>query len=611
MSGDGPVDGELPRPDATLIWDVATHAACGLDAQAMGLSTEYSINPVEIDAAFSLLASPQEQTFPVLSAREIERIRAYGTLQTWRAGDVMFTMGNRAPGLVVLLQGLVRVVRRDAVGRVHRIFEYRAGQFLGEIAQLFGHPCLGDGTVAEDTEAIVVESENLRRLLVMEAEIGEKVMRALILRRLALIERGSGPVLIGDSNDPRLIALQNLLRGSSYPYSLIDSRDDPETIELLERISATRSDFPIVICPDGTVLRSPDACDVASHLGWLPQFEPGQTYDVAIVGSGPAGLAAAVYAASEGLSVVLFDSWGPGGQAGTSARIENYLGFPAGISGQALTGRAYIQAQKFGVHMSIPTRVSLLRCDSAPLAVELEDGRRVNARTVVIASGAAYVRPHIDGLERLMGRGISFGCSPVEARLCRGLDIAIVGGGNSAGQGVVFLASHAQHVHLLIRGRSLEAHMSQYLIDRIARLPNVTLYTQTEICALSEDAAGLAGISCSRSDGAVSFRVKHVFMFTGAEPNTGWLRHCSVRTDSKGFVLTGTAARGREAAGDRTLETSVGGVFAIGDVRCGSTKRVSAAVGEGAAVVSQIHEVLDERRLRDGATDVPAHAIGA
>jgi thioredoxin reductase (NADPH) len=561
------------------------------------------INSIESDVAVSVISNRSDQTFPFIPEREIERTRAFGKEMQWTAGDVMFSMGHSSPGLVVMLKGLVRVIRRDAVGRVHRVFEYRAGQFLGEIAQLFGHPCLGDGVVVEDTTAIVIESADLRRLLVMEAELGEKIMRALILRRVGLIEKGSGPVLIGDSADARLISLQDLLRRNSYPYSLIDARDDPETVALLQRISATPADFPIVICPDGTVLRAPDENRVATSLGWLPDFDPEHVYDTVIVGAGPAGLAAAVYAASEGLSVAIFDSWGPGGQAGTSARIENYLGFPAGISGQALTGRAFVQVQKFGVHISIPTRINQLRCECTPLEVELENGKRVVSHTVVIASGAAYVKPAIDGLERLTGRGIFFGTSPVEAKLCRGLEIVVVGGGNSAGQGVVYLASHAERVHLLIRGHSLQEHMSQYLIDRIARLPNVTLYTSTEIASLSDDALGLSEINCEGPSGALSFSVRHLFLFTGAEPNTRWLTGCGVRTDVKGFVLTGTEARGDYNACEHALETSVDRVFAIGDSRAGSIKRVSAAVGEGAAVVAQIHGVLAERRSYATNTD--------
>jgi thioredoxin reductase (NADPH) len=598
MNDDVSSEGASPRSAGTLSWDDVILHSSGPQAEELRDPNYHFANPIEPDAVASVLSSPQEQMFPYLPERDIDRTRVFGKETQWIAGSIMFTMGRPSPGLVVMLKGFVRVIRRDALGRVHRVFEYRAAQFLGEIAQLFGHPCLGDGIVVEDTTAIVIASLDLRRLLVMEAELGEKIMRALILRRVGLIERGSGPVLIGDSTDVRLISLQDLLRRNSYPYSLIDALDDPDTVALLQRISATRADFPIVICPDGTVLREPDENRLATTLGWLPDFDPEHVYDTVIVGAGPAGLAAAVYAASEGLSVAIFDSWGPGGQAGTSARIENYLGFPAGISGQALTGRAFMQAQKFGVHISIPTRINALWCDCTPLEVELENGKREVSHTIVIASGAAYVRPTIAGLERLTGRGVFFGTSPVEAQLCRGLEVVVVGGGNSAGQGVVYLTSYAAHVHLLIRGHSLEEHMSQYLIDRITRLPNVTLYTDTEVVSLTDDASGLSAVECNTPRGPLSFSVRHLFLFTGAEPNTRWLKDCSVKTDAKGFVLTGAGARAGYADGIRTLETSVNGVFAIGDVRYGSIKRVSAAVGEGAAVVAQLHEVLSECRAR-------------
>jgi thioredoxin reductase (NADPH) len=482
------------------------------------------------------------------------------------------------------------------MGKVHRVTEQHAGHFLGEIAQLYGHPCLGDGLAIEDTVGLVVLPTRLRSLLVAEAELGEKIMRALILRRVSLVESGSGPVLVGDSTDARMISLQGLLQRNAYPYSLIDTNSDPDTVALLERLSACKSDFPIVICPDGTVLRAPGENQVAAHLGWLPEFDPLHVYDVVIVGAGPAGLASAVYAASEGLSVAVFDSRGPGGQASASARIENYLGFPTGISGQALTGRAFVQAQKFGVHISIPTRVRALHCDRTPIEVELVDGKRVAAHTVVIASGAAYRKPAIEGLDRLTGRGVFFGSSPVEAKLCRSLDIVLVGGGNSAGQGVVYLASQANHVHLLIRGHGLESSMSRYLIDRIARLPNVTLHTGTEVVSLTGDEVGLTTVNCRSPRGELSFEVKHLFLFTGADPNTDWLEGCNVQTDSKGFILTGSSVHDGYEDVDLTLETSVPGVFAIGDVRSSSTKRVAAAVGEGAAVVGQIHGVLRTRQ---------------
>ena len=558
------------------------------------------IDSIESDAAFSPLSSRIHQMFPSLNAREIERMRPFGSVASWKAGDAVFTMGRPSPGLIVILSGLVRVSRRDAIGNVHRTTEQHAGHFLGEIAQLYGRPCLGDGLAIEETTGLVVSPASLRNLLVAEAELGEKLMRSLILRRVGLIESGSGPVVVGDTSDARVISLQNLLRRNGYPYTIIDASDEHDTVALLERISARKADFPIVICPDGTVLRAPSENLVAAHLGWLPEFDPQHVYDVLIVGAGPAGLASAVYAASEGLSVAVFDSRGPGGQASASARIENYLGFPTGISGQALTGRAFVQAQKFGVHLSIPTRVRALHCDCTPVEVELEDGKRIASHTVVIASGAAYRKPDIDGLERLTGRGVFFGSSPVEAKLCRSLDVVLVGGGNSAGQGVVYLASQANHVHLLIRGHGLEKSMSRYLIDRIARLPNVTLHTGTEVVSLSGDESALTAVHCRSPRGDVTFDVKHLFLFTGADPNTEWLAGCNVKTDGKGFILTGSSVHDGYEDVDLTLETSVPGVFAIGDVRSGSTKRVAAAVGEGAAVVGQIHGVLRERRRLAG-----------
>jgi thioredoxin reductase (NADPH) len=417
-------------------------------------------------------------------------------------------------------------------------------------------------------------------------------MRSLILRRVRLIERGTGPILVGQAGEARLISLQGFLSRNGHPHKVIDTDTDRDAIQLLERMSRSKADLPLVICPDGTVLRAPDENQLASQLGWLPEFDAAHTYDVVVVGAGPAGLATAVYAASEGLSVAVFDSRAPGGQAGTSARIENYLGFPTGISGQALAGRAFVQAQKFGAHIAIPTRIKALHCNRLPVEIELVDGRRIATHTVVIATGAAYRKPAIAGLARFEGRGTYYWASPIEAKLCKGAEVALVGGGNSAGQAVVYLASHASHVHLLIRAKGLEASMSTYLIDRIAALPNVTLHRSTAIESVEGEGNVLSTLNCASSDGPFKLHVGHLFLFTGADPNTGWLRGCNVSTDQAGFVLTGEGT----ADGARLLETSVAGVFAIGDVRSASTKRVAAAVGEGAAVVSQIHGVLALRK---------------
>ncbi|TCK38366.1 thioredoxin reductase (NADPH) [Paraburkholderia sp. BL8N3] len=543
------------------------------------------------DAPFSPLETRAHQMFPKLTHSEIERMRRFGTIAHWKAGQELFRMGETGRGMVVVLKGLVRINRRDALGNVHLIIDQPPGQFLAEIAQLSGKPCLVDGYALEDVEGIVIPPERLRALLVAEAELGERIMRALILRRVGLIEKGSGPVLLGQSDDGRLVSLQGFLRRNGYPHTVIDACTDPDAIALLERISASTTDFPLVICPDGTVLRAPNENQVASQLGWLPEFDPSHIYDVAIVGAGPAGLATAVYAASEGLSVAVFDCRAPGGQAGASSRIENYLGFPTGISGQALAGRAFVQAQKFGAHIAIPTEIKALHCDRTPIQIELDGGERVSSHTVVIASGAAYRRPAIEGLDRFEGHGTYYWASPVEAKLCKGSEVVLVGGGNSAGQGAVYLASHCAHVHILIRGASLESSMSRYLIDRLASLPNVTLHARTAIASLDGDDRGLTTVNCETPDGPLRLDVRHLFLFTGAEPNTAWLANCNVNVDSKGFVLTGAAAReGHEDA--LPLETSVPGVFAIGDVRAASTKRVAAAVGEGAAVVAQIHGLL-------------------
>ncbi|HEY4349933.1 MAG TPA: NAD(P)/FAD-dependent oxidoreductase, partial [Paraburkholderia sp.] len=429
-------------------------------------------------------------------------------------------------------------------------------------------------------------------LIVAEAELGERIMRALILRRVSLIEKGAGgPILLGKSYDSRLVALQSFLSRNGHPHSVINERDET-ALSLLEQFGAQPEDLPLVICPDGSVLRRPSDPELASCLGLLPDLDEKHVYDVAIVGAGPAGLATAVYAASEGLSVIVLDSRAPGGQAGASSRIENYLGFPTGISGQALAGRAFVQAQKFGAHVAIPLKVKALHCEERPHRLELTCSKgirhgNVRAHAVVIASGAVYRRPSLEGLDRFDSRGIYYWASPVEAKLCKHQEVVVVGGGNSAGQGIVYLASHAAHVHVLIRRSGFEATMSRYLIDRIRSLPNVTVHPNSEIGWLDADDSGLStiGLKSPLPDGQDRFESRHLFLFTGADPNTAWLRTCGVQLDAKGFVLTGA-----DSACD--LVTSVEGVYAIGDARAGSTKRVAAAVGEGAAVVAQIHQML-------------------
>jgi thioredoxin reductase (NADPH) len=532
------------------------------------------------------------QMFPVLSEAEIERVRRFGSLSRYATGTMLYRAGSQCPGMFLVLSGKVRIVGRDGLGHERILHTYtQRGEFTSDVTQLSNKPAVVDARVIEDVEAVLVRPEGLSLMMISEADLGEKIMRALILRRMLVIERGHGVVLVGTSGNARLLALQNFLRRNAFPNMTLDAAHDAEAVALLARLTPQPDDFPLVVCPDGTVLRNPDEGQLASCLGLIPEFDPAHVYDVVIVGAGPAGLATAVYAASEGLSVAALDCRAPGGQAGTSARIENYLGFPTGITGQALAGRAFVQAQKFGAHIGIPCEVKALYCDRQPPAVELTDGRRITARTVVISSGAEYRRPEVADLARFERCGVYYWATPLEARLCRKEPVLLVGGGNSAGQAAVFLASHAEHVHMFIRGANLAHSMSHYLTERVAALPNVTVHTRVELTALEGDARlervyyrGAGGIEGSMT-------THHLFVFIGAEPNTQWLQTCSVACDAKGFVLTGPDAP-RAQIQPLLLQTSVDGVFAIGDVRSGSTKRVASAVGEGAAAVAEIHRYL-------------------
>ncbi|BDB28382.1 FAD-dependent oxidoreductase [Cupriavidus sp. P-10] len=535
-----------------------------------------------------------EQMFPVLSDTEVERVCRFGKLRHYPAGDFLYRAGSLCPGVFVILSGQVRIIIRDRLNRRKIIHTYsRHGEFTSDITQLSNKPAIVDAQVIEEVKAVLLRPDELSALVIKEADIGEKIMRALILRRVVAVERGRGAVIVGAPGNARFLELQNFLRRNNYPNVALDAEQDADAIAFLKRLAPQPDDFPLVVCPSGTVLRNPDVGQLASCLGLIPEFDPKHVYDVAIIGAGPAGLAAAVYAASDGLSVAVFDCRAPGGQAGTSARIENYLGFPTGITGQELAGRAFVQAQKFGAHIAIPCEVKALYCDKYPRVLELSDGKRILARTAVIATGAEYRRPVLDGLERFEGSGVYYWATPVEARLCRKEPVVLVGGGNSAGQAAVFLSSHAEHVHLFIRGPSLEQTMSRYLVERVRSLPNLTLHTRIELQGLEGDVQ-LRRVHYRGAGGTEgSMTTRHLFVFIGAEPNTGWLKSCGVSLDSKGFVLTGTDTA---AVQTLPLQTSVKGVFAIGDVRSASTKRVAAAVGEGAAVVAQIHSLLAEER---------------
>jgi thioredoxin reductase (NADPH) len=531
------------------------------------------------------------QMYPRLSEARIAKAARFGTVERWKAGDVLFRAGESSDGMRILTRGTVRLMVRNGFGESHLFREVTGGHFLGETATLSGKPYLVDALAITDVDLILISPERLRALLIAEAQLGSEIMRAFILRRVGLIQDGSGPILIGSPTDPRLIVLADLLRRVNHPHQVLDPATSEKARECISEAQHGEERTPVAILVDGTVLQNPDERLLASKLGLLRGFNESHTYDTVIVGAGPAGLAAAVYAASEGLSVLVFDSKGFGGQAGASSRIENYLGFPTGISGHALVSRAFEQAVKFGAEIVLPTEVARLHCDSSPFEIELRDGRRARSKTVLIATGAAYRRPQIHGLGNVAVRGIYYWASSIEARLCQGSDVVLVGGGNSAGQAIVFLASYAAHVHVLIRRESLRETMSRYLIDRLNSFANVTIHYSSTIESVLSDEDGLTEVHFRTRKNLAQISTRHLFLFTGAEPATGWLRECGVEVDDRGFVITGCTGSTEQTA-RFAFQTSVPGIFAIGDVRSTSIKRISSAVGEGAAVVSEIHALL-------------------
>jgi thioredoxin reductase (NADPH) len=550
----------------------------------------------------SVLSRRREQAFPRLSPDEIDRLRRFGEPRSYRDGERLFAAGQPGPGLFVVLRGLVAITHPDGLGHTVPVVEQGEGQFLAEIGQLSGRHALVDGWARGQVETLLLSPKGLRAALVAEATLGERIMRALVLRRVSLIETGAGVLLIGRPDDHATARLLGFLTRNGQPHRLIE----PDHDQVHDIVAAHPGEvLPMAVTPGGRVLEQPTEAQLAAAIGMtVPGGLDGRRFDVAIVGAGPAGLAAAVYATSEGLSVVVLDSRAFGGQAGASARIENYLGFPTGISGQALAGRAYTQAVKFGAEMAVPTTVARLDCESADdglLRLELDSEGTLEARSVVLAAGARYRRLEVEDLERFEGRGISYWASPIEARMALGQEVLLVGGGNSAGQAAVFLAEHAARVRVLVR-RPLEETMSQYLVDRIAAASNVEVVVGAAVTGLL-GRESLERVRWQGSAGEVEEPIRHLFLFIGADPATVWLEGCGV-TRERGFVATGDALP-PEVLGDRPcwrsrkpapLETSVPGVFAIGDVRAGSVKRVGAAIGEGAAVVPQLHAHLAAQR---------------
>jgi thioredoxin reductase (NADPH) len=552
----------------------------------------------------SIIDTRRDQMFPVLEPKEIERARRFGELRAYERGEAIVIAGHASAGVTVVLSGKIDITERDPSGNRRLIVTHGRGEFMGELAQLAGRPSLVDAHAQERVEALVIPHERLQAFLISEADLGERIMRAMILRRVGLLETGAGgPVIVGRAEDGDVLRLEGFLRRNGHPHLRLDPENDLAAKALIERFDIETGDLPIVLCPGGQLLRNPGDVQLARCIGLVGPIDPGRTFDVAVIGAGPAGLATAVYAGSEGLSVLVLDCRSFGGQAGASARIENYLGFPTGISGMALMARAYNQAQKFGVEMAIPDEAVRLGTaedsTNGRFTLSLANGERVSARSVVIATGARYRRLALPGLDAIEGSSVHYWASPIETKLCADQEVALVGAGNSAGQAVVYLASQVAKVYLVVRGASLDAGMSRYLVDRIAGLANVEVVLNTEVSGLEVQDGHLEAIRWrSRPSGAEDRRpLRHLFLFIGADPNTDWLAGSGVDLDPKGFVLTGA-----DAAIDRKpLETSRRGVFAIGDVRSDSVKRVAAAVGEGAQVVATLHRVLAPATLPLGA----------
>jgi thioredoxin reductase (NADPH) len=543
--------------------------------------------------ASSIIERRRDQMFPQLDPFEIERMRRFGEARSFAQGEAIFTAGQVGPGLVVILSGEVDIVRHE-FSHESLIVMHGHGQFMGELAQLAGRPALVDAVAKKPVQALIIAPERLRALLIAEAELGERIMRALILRRVGLLETGvGGPIIVGRADNADVLRLQGFLRRNGHPHQLLNSETDDEAKALIERFHIDPGQLPIVLCPGGQMLRNPSEHELARCVGLVRPIDPARVYHVVVVGAGPAGLATAVYAASEGLSVLVLDCRAFGGQAGASARIENYLGFPTGITGIALMARAYNQAQKFGAEMAIPDEVSALHAQTdgaGNFTLQLSNGERVSTRAVVIASGARYRRPAVDSLHAFEGSSVHYWATPLEGKLCANQEVALVGGGNSAGQAAVYLASQSAKVWMLLRGSDLSASMSRYLVDRIEGHTNIEVLRRAQVSGLEGRDGILEAVRWRLGTNGQEVRrpIRHLFLFIGAEPNTDWLAGSDVTLDAKGFVLTG-----EDAGHDRhPLETNRRGVFAIGDVRSKSIKRVAAAVGEGAQVVAALHSYL-------------------
>jgi thioredoxin reductase (NADPH) len=546
------------------------------------------------------MADPKnENMFPRLDAAQMARIEAFGKRRNVNAGETLWEIGQANLGVFVLIQGSIEILGPSGV----IVTVHEPGEFSGEVNLLSGRPSVVRGRTRVASEVIEIDPANLRRLIQTEAELSEILLRAYVLRRAYLIANSVGDVVLaGSSHSADTLRLRGFLTRNGFPHTYIDVDRDAGIQELFDHFEVGVEDIPVLICGNRNVLRNPTNAEVAACLGLNTEIDHGTVYDVVIAGAGPSGLAAAVYAASEGLNVVALECNAPGGQAGSSSRIENYLGFPAGVSGQELTDRALLQSQKFGAQVNIACSAAGLDCAHAPFAVRLSTGGHVHGRSIVIATGAAYRKLLLPNLARFEGVGIYYGATHVEAQLCQGEEVAIVGGGNSAGQAAVYLATHSKHVHLLVRGAGLSETMSRYLIRRIEEHPGITLRAHTEVEAVDGNGE-LRSLRWRDSvTGEVETReIGHLFVMTGARPNTAWLSGC-LALDEKQFVKTGQDLTPENLASSNwplqrapyLLETSRQRVFAVGDVRSGSVKRVASAVGEGSIAIQLVHKVLAE-----------------
>jgi thioredoxin reductase (NADPH) len=548
-----------------------------------------------------LTSSRIEKIFPKLTPAQIDRITASGRTHSIQSGEVLIEQGDKSVPFFVVITGEVEILRpfgaHETLLTVHG-----PGEFTGEVNMLSGRRSLVRARVTKPGKVIELDLQQMLGLIQTDAELSDILMRAFILRRVELIAAGVGDiVLVGSTYSAGTLGIKEFLMRNGHPYSYLDLERDPDVQNLLESFQVSASQIPVLICRGQIALRNPSNQEIADCLGFNESIDQTHVRDLTIIGAGPSGLAAAVYGASEGLDVLMLETSSPGGQAGSSSRIENYLGFPTGISGQELASRAYIQAQKFGAHMLI-AKATRLMCDHKPYIIELENGARISTRTVVIATGVQYRKPPLENMSRFGGAGVYYGATFVEAQLCGGEEVIVVGGGNSAGQAAVFLAQTAKHVHVLVRSAGLAATMSRYLILRIENSPTITLRPQTEIVALEGD-NHLNSVYWrnSKTGQTEKHEIRHIFVMTGADPNTRWLDGC-LALDDKGFIKTGpdllpdnlTDTRWSLNRQPYLLETSFPGVFAVGDVRGGSIKRVASAVGEGSIAISFIHKVLQE-----------------